>query len=87
MVAMPNNRAYGRLGLAISKKAIRLSVDRNRVKRQIRESFRLNQQLLAGLDIVVSVAPSASRVSQSQLRQVIDQEWLGVVQLCAKFLP
>jgi ribonuclease P protein component len=39
--------------LAISKKIIRKAVDRNRIKRMIRESFRLNQQQLGYFDIVV----------------------------------
>ena len=37
----------------IGKKSVKLSVERNRLKRQIRESFRLNQDNLVGWDIVV----------------------------------
>ena len=48
-----NRKSHPRLGLAISKKIIRKAVDRNRVKRMIRESFRLNQQQLGCFDIVV----------------------------------
>ena len=84
MVAYPNQLGYSRLGLAISKKAIRLSVGRNRVKRQIRESFRHHRHLLSGFDVVVSVAPAASRISRAQLREMIDNEWSGVMQICAK---
>ncbi len=42
-----------RLGLAISKKAHRLAVDRNRLKRIAREVFRLNQQQLSNTEFVV----------------------------------
>jgi ribonuclease P protein component len=45
----------GRLGLAVSKKALRRAVDRNRMKRQIREAFRQRRARLAGQDIVVMV--------------------------------
>ncbi len=40
ILAKKNNIGYPRLGLAISKKNINLSVQRNRVKRLIREYFR-----------------------------------------------
>ena len=42
-----------RLGLAISKKAHRLAVDRNRLKRIAREVFRLTQQQLSMTEFVV----------------------------------
>gem|GEM_PF-3245676 len=41
-----------RLGLSISKKAIRLAVKRNRVKRCLREYFRNHQSQMTG-DIIV----------------------------------
>ena len=37
----------------IGKKNVKLAVQRNRLKRLIRESFRHNQETLAGWDIVV----------------------------------
>jgi ribonuclease P protein component len=53
VLARPNDRRDARLGLAISKKNVRMAVDRNRVKRLVRESFRKRQASLAGLDLVV----------------------------------
>ena len=40
ILAKKNNVNYPRLGLAISKKSIKLSVQRNRIKRLIKEYFR-----------------------------------------------
>ena len=40
VLGRPSNLATPRLGLAVSKKYARLAVDRNRIKRVIRESFR-----------------------------------------------
>jgi ribonuclease P protein component len=40
IIAKLNTENYPRLGLAISKKSIKLSVQRNRIKRLIREYFR-----------------------------------------------
>ena len=53
VLARPNDRDTARLGVAISKKNVRMAVDRNRVKRLVRESFRQRQHILVGLDLVV----------------------------------
>jgi ribonuclease P protein component len=50
-----NGLDYARLGLAITKKNIPNATSRNRIKRIIRETFRLNQHLLSGIDIVTAV--------------------------------
>ncbi len=42
-----------RLGLAVAKKVSLKAHERNRLKRLIRESFRQNQAILKGLDLVV----------------------------------
>ncbi len=44
-----------RLGMAITKKKLKNATDRNRLKRLIREYFRLNQYCICGIDIVVIV--------------------------------
>jgi ribonuclease P protein component len=49
---MPNDLTHGRLGLVVSRKVGR-AVRRNRLKRVIREVFRLNKPAFAGLDVVV----------------------------------
>ena len=56
-----NGLEHGRLGLAVSRKAARNAVGRNRVRRQVRESFRLSQARLAGLDVVVSLFQAPGR--------------------------
>jgi ribonuclease P protein component len=55
LLAAPNGLNYPRLGLIVPKKIISTAVGRNRVKRLIRESFRLNQADLAGLDVVARI--------------------------------
>jgi ribonuclease P protein component len=50
--AAPNLLGIARLGLIVPKKFIATAVVRNRVKRLLREWFRLHQEKLAGLDII-----------------------------------
>lgn len=53
---LPNQLEYARLGVAVGKKMFRSAVARNRIKRIIREAFRLNKHKLpVGLDIIVGV--------------------------------
>jgi ribonuclease P protein component len=53
VLARINGLEHARLGLAVSKKKLKRAVDRNRLKRVIRESFRSHQTMLTGLDLVV----------------------------------
>jgi ribonuclease P protein component len=48
-----NPYGYGRLGISISKKAVRLAVGRNRIKRLLREVFRTDKGLIGERDIHV----------------------------------
>jgi ribonuclease P protein component len=48
-----NGQAYARLGLAVPKRLLARAVDRNRVKRLVRERFRLSQAAIAGHDWMV----------------------------------
>ena len=69
-----------RLGLAVSKKNCRAATGRNRIKRIVRESFRLNQAELAGLDVVVINQPAARNGTNRQIFDSLHGHW----QQCAK---
>ena len=72
-----NGLDHGRLGLSIGLKVAGSAVARNRMRRQVRESFRRHQHQLAGLDIVVSVPPAAAgRVRE--IGRVLPQLWGAV---------
>lgn len=62
LLAAPNGLDFGRLGLIVPKKIISTAVGRNRVKRLIRESFRLNQAELVGLDVVARIKSKSQEV-------------------------
>ena len=58
--SLPNNLGYSRLGIAVSKKLFPSAVRRNRIKRLIREAFRLNKrQLPKGLDLIVGISSAS----------------------------
>ncbi len=58
ILAKINEHGFNRLGMIVSKKSIPGSVQRNRVKRRIRETFRkISPDQEAGWDIVVMTRP------------------------------
>ncbi|WP_178111169.1 ribonuclease P protein component [Pseudomonas sp. 8Z] len=66
---------HPRLGLVIGKKSVKLAVERNRIKRQIRESFRLNQDHLSGWDIVVVARKGLGDLENAELAKQFDKLW------------
>lgn len=82
----PNGLARPRLGLAISKKCARRAVDRTRLKRIVRESFRLHQCALSGWDIVVLGARDAPALPNQRLFAALERSWAAIEkQSCADF--
>ena len=73
-----NDLGYARLGLAVSRKVSKKAVIRNRIKRQIRESFRLNKDLLVGIDCIVVAKVSAASTTRPALRLAIDALWRNI---------
>jgi ribonuclease P protein component len=78
-MARANSLDYPRIGLAISKKNIKFSHQRNYIKRLIRESFRLRQNELPKMDFIVFamrlVEGQLGRIYKSELRKEIDEIW------------
>ncbi len=60
-----------RLGLAVSRKALPRAVDRNRVKRIVRESFR-HMCLCPGIDFVVVARSGLRDADKLAVRRAID---------------
>ena len=57
---LPNSLAYPRLALVVPKRLAPRAVTRNRIRRLIREAFRLQQQRLGGSDCVVRLVKITS---------------------------
>nr|WP_305087613.1 ribonuclease P protein component [Pseudomonas kuykendallii] len=75
LLARDNDLDHPRLGLVIGKKSVKLSVERNRLKRQIRESFRLNQDSLVGWDIVIVARKGLGDLDNSELALQFGKLW------------
>lgn len=67
-----------RLGMAFSKKAVRKSVERNRLKRICRESFRMHRFGVRGIDIILLARQGLDHKSNQQLRLILDSVWRGL---------
>lgn len=64
-----------RLGLVIAKKHIRLAVERNRLKRLLRESFRKHQQLLIEMDIVILARSGSDKLDNENFVTLVEKLW------------
>jgi ribonuclease P protein component len=82
VLARPNDLGYPRLGLAISRRYAKGAVARNRIKRVARESFRLNQDRLGGLDIVVLAREGVDRKTLASLRAALESHWTSLIHRC-----
>jgi ribonuclease P protein component len=64
-----------RLGMAVSRRVSKLAVVRNRIRRTVRESFRLHYASLPSCDILVVARTVASTHSNQTLRDELDGLW------------
>jgi ribonuclease P protein component len=75
LLTRENTQTHSRLGLIVSKKRIRKAVSRNRVKRIIRDSFRLHQHQLPAVDVILLAYQSADKADSRELRFSLDRHW------------
>lgn len=78
VLANRSDRASARMGLVIAKKNVALAVQRNRIKRQLRNTFRHNKELLGSLDLVVLARKGADKLDNKELKATIDSLWLDL---------
>ena len=84
VIARPNGLEHARLGLAVGVKAAGTAVNRNRIKRLVRESFRGRQRELPALDLVVNARPAASKAANAEIAASVDVLWNRIAQRCAR---
>jgi len=75
-----NSIKNNRIGFAIAKKRIKLAVQRNRIKRLVRESFRLNQYELPIVDMVIMAKSGIEQLDNQAISLQIEKIWLKIIQ-------
>jgi ribonuclease P protein component len=75
VLANRTDRSSARIGLVIAKKNVALAVQRNRIKRQLRNTFRHKAELLDKLDLVVLARKGADKLDNKELIETIDSLW------------
>lgn len=96
VLACPNTLLHARLGMAFSKKRVKLAVARNRLKRISRESFRLIQleqrlkqqqlsdQEILQADFIVLAGAQCVKATNKELFHSLKQHWQKLNKKCAK---
>lgn len=68
----PSTTGQARLGLIVGKRHCPRAVDRNRLKRLVRETFRVRRRHLPALDIVIQLVRAPDDLD---VRRALDQVW------------
>lgn len=82
MLAVKNDFNHPRLGLVVAKKHIRKAVQRNRIKRVIRDNFRRHRHSIMNIDIIVLARKEVLDVAPSLLQKSLEKHWLRLVSRC-----
>ncbi len=75
LLATRSGLQHHRLGLVISKKNVKLAVQRNRIKRVIREFFRNCSSQNPGMDVVVLARKGMDQLDNTTLSTILRQQW------------
>jgi len=84
LLARSNTSDNPRLGITLAKKGSRHAHDRNRLKRVIRESFRLQRHSFPNIDIVVVGKSGLDKLSNQELFFLLSKLWKKLALRCEK---
>lgn len=82
ILARHNHEQKPRLGITVPKKKVKNASDRNRIKRLIRESFRLSQHKLPNVDIIVIAKHGIGELSNTNLNKQLEKLWSKLNKRC-----
>jgi ribonuclease P protein component len=72
---LSNDLGHARLGMAVSIRTAGTAVRRNRIRRCVRESFRLHQHLLPAVDLFVSARSAARDATGPEMFASLQRLW------------
>jgi len=75
VLAKKNHLPEPRLGIIVAKKHVKLAVQRNRLKRLLRESFRLKRSEISNLDLVILAKKSAGLLTNEHCAEEYQYLW------------
>ncbi|OGT46089.1 MAG: ribonuclease P protein component [Gammaproteobacteria bacterium RIFCSPHIGHO2_12_FULL_38_11] len=80
---LKTDRSYPRLGMVISKKNCQRAVDRNHIKRLVREQFRAQQHFLLGMDVVVLLKSPVGKLSDKEQCECVEKLFSQLIAHCS----
>ena len=81
LLSRANSVASPRLGLTVAKKHLKRAHDRNRIKRIVRESFRLKQHELPAHDFVFVAKGGIGQLTNQALFETLEKLWQRHIRL------
>ena len=79
ILATTENRTETRLGIIVAKKHVKLAVQRNRIKRILRDSFRCTKKTIPQIDIVVLAKKGADKLDNENCHKELTFIWQKLV--------
>jgi ribonuclease P protein component len=79
LLAAPNKLTHARVGFVISRKQVQHAVHRNRIKRIIREYFRIHCDEMPSVDIIVLAKKGFDGLSNDDINNGFASLWLKLI--------
>ena len=73
-----NEEREARLGMAVSVRAAGNAVGRNRLRRLIRESFRMHRQEMPAVDVLVTARAAAAKAANHAVFESLARHWRAI---------
>jgi len=84
MLARDLKKESTRLGIIVAKKHVKHAVQRNRIKRLLRESFRYKRHSLPNLDMVILAKKGVGQVDNTTCTEELQYLWQKLNRKLAK---
>ncbi len=75
LLASTSDLGHARVGMVVSKKNCRKAVQRNRIKRVVRETFREAQSELNSLDVVFLARRGLNELEPAEQTRLLQDSW------------